>query len=905
MPPVVAGVAALGSALGATAFTIGTLAVSWGTVLTVGASLGMSYLSARKAAKAAKAASIEGILETIRAPAKARELVYGTQRKGGVLIFAHVTGNDGRYLHLIIALAGHQVSAIKDVYFGDELAINSSGTVQSKYSGHVSFVKLLGSPDQAANSTMISNLSGLWTSADRLREIAALYLRLEWDDEVFNRIPNVTAILDGKICYDPFNQTSAFTKNPSLQLLDYHYDRNLGLGLDTDELYQSEIDAATLACNEDIPLDGIGTEKRYESSGVFTMEARPRSIIEKLIEAMAGTHNYTQGLHSWQSGVWNEPTITLSDDDLIQFPTLVTAIPYKDTFNGVKARISSEQSNYNIEDMPPLLSETFAAQDGDDEGSSISSGSLAVGSGYRIVSLDGDADFTGVGADENSVGLVFIATATSPTWGSGSLQLKRPRQSIIDIELPLTKSPTMAQRICKIILLESRQELLHKGVWRLNEKTYQALPGKNVRLNSTRFGFENKVFRVQQWGRVPLPGEKGGSGVGISLVLKETAEENFDWNTSEEQEVDPAPNTNLPDFRSVAAPTNVQLFSGNLFLYVKNDGTVVSRLYVTWTDPQDIYVTRGGHIEIQYRKTGAANWLSAGLVDGNVNEAYIWDVEDGEKYQVRLQSRTRINRSAWTGIVTHTISAKTNTSGVPAAPLFELTPLGFRLSWAFPDQSDIIRFNIYRYPLSPDLPGPDPVWGLYGSSLTNIIDIPFPPGDFSYWGVSTVNRSGVESAIINMGRNRSRGFQFPTTFDIAYPTDQPLTIGWATTFVSLFGAGPNYSFDLPIPTINEQMIISPDGGNSFHPPSATDGFWYPYPFNQNPTTQYEICWQYNPSEPSRPNSTSREPSPWKRYANDATGTGDLYMIIREVDETTPKNWNTEGHGPWRIENIQN
>ena len=73
MPPVVAGVAALGSALGATAFTIGTLAVSWGTVLTVGASLGMSYLSARKAAKAAKAASIEGILETIRAPAKARE----------------------------------------------------------------------------------------------------------------------------------------------------------------------------------------------------------------------------------------------------------------------------------------------------------------------------------------------------------------------------------------------------------------------------------------------------------------------------------------------------------------------------------------------------------------------------------------------------------------------------------------------------------------------------------------------------------------------------------------------------------------------------------------------------------------------------------------------------------------
>lgn len=52
----------------------------------------------------------------------------------------------------------------------------------------------------------------------------------------------------------------------------------------------------------------------------------------------------------------------------------------------------------------------------------LTAGSLVVGARYRIESVAGGASFTGVGASANTVGVEFIATGTSPTWGSGSLK---------------------------------------------------------------------------------------------------------------------------------------------------------------------------------------------------------------------------------------------------------------------------------------------------------------------------------------------------------------------------------------------------------------------------------------------------------------------------------------------------
>lgn len=50
----------------------------------------------------------------------------------------------------------------------------------------------------------------------------------------------------------------------------------------------------------------------------------------------------------------------------------------------------------------------------------LTSGTLNIGSKYIILSNSG-ANFTGVGAANNNVGTTFVATGTTPTWGTGSL----------------------------------------------------------------------------------------------------------------------------------------------------------------------------------------------------------------------------------------------------------------------------------------------------------------------------------------------------------------------------------------------------------------------------------------------------------------------------------------------------
>jgi len=63
-----------------------------------------------------------------------------------------------------------------------------------------------------------------------------------------------------------------------------------------------------------------------------------------------------------------------------------------------------------------------------EQAESKNSGVLTVGNWYKIISISGGADFTNVGASTTTVNLLFEATATTPTWGDGSLST----QPVID-----------------------------------------------------------------------------------------------------------------------------------------------------------------------------------------------------------------------------------------------------------------------------------------------------------------------------------------------------------------------------------------------------------------------------------------------------------------------------------------
>lgn len=64
--------------------------------------------------------------------------------------------------------------------------------------------KYTGSPNQVADADLMAAAPSEWTSAHRLREIAYLYVRLKYDQDIWvTGIPNFKAVVRGKRIYDP------------------------------------------------------------------------------------------------------------------------------------------------------------------------------------------------------------------------------------------------------------------------------------------------------------------------------------------------------------------------------------------------------------------------------------------------------------------------------------------------------------------------------------------------------------------------------------------------------------------------------------------------------------------------------------------------------------------------------
>jgi fibronectin type 3 domain-containing protein len=595
--------------------------------------------SRRQLKKAMRSAASldQGRTLMVRQPAAPREIVYGTVRKSGVLVFAHVTGTTNEFLHIVVALAGHQVQAIGDIYIDDVIVpLDGGGNASSgKYVGFLRVKKHLGADSQTADSDLVSEASSVWTTNHRLRGIAYVYVRLKYNQDVFpGGIPNVSAIIQGRLVLDTRTSATAFSANWALCLRDYMAFSKLGLGVPDAEFDTTALNAAANVADENVNLNPSGTEKRYTINGVISTDAQPGEIIETMASAGAGFVSYIGGKWIIQAGAYRTPTITLDESDLRGPLSVQTKVSRRDIFNGVKGVFTSPINEWQTADFPPVVNATYTTADG----------------GVRI-------------------------------WQ--------------DVELPFTTSAATAQRIAKIALERVRQEIVVKLPCKLTALRVQA--GDNVMLTNARLGWSAKVFEVQSFSFAPEPQEGGALGLGVDLMLRETAAGVWDWNDGEETIVDLAPNTNLPNPFSVAAPTSLVLTSGTATKFLQPDGTTVPRLKATWTVPADEFVQSGGLIRVQYKTDASSIWSDWSVVTGTQTEEYITDVLIGTAYSVRVRSENTTGvSSVWTTVTGHTVAGDTT---APAAPtsLTATSGAGFiSLSWAQNTEADLSEYGVYR-----------------------------------------------------------------------------------------------------------------------------------------------------------------------------------------------------------------
>ncbi len=301
------------------------------------------------------------------------QIIYGKMRVGGARIYDEATGDTNEYLHRIIAVAGHEITSFDRIYINDSYVdfddidgdgnvstvTDADGSSSDRYDGHLRINFHLGSPDQTADTDLVSE-SAHWTNTCRLRNIAYMYIRMKYNADVYpDGIPEFTAVVKGKKVYDPRTSTTAYSDNPALCLRDY-LTASYGVAEDTANIDDALVTIAANVCDQTNTIAGT---TRYTCNGSFTTSVTPYDMINNMLTSMDGSLWYAQGSWRMKPAYWTAPVLDLNEDDLRSNISVSTRHSRRNNFNTVKGTFRGEESNWQTTDYPQVNSPASIAAD--------------------------------------------------------------------------------------------------------------------------------------------------------------------------------------------------------------------------------------------------------------------------------------------------------------------------------------------------------------------------------------------------------------------------------------------------------------------------------------------------------------------------------------------------------------
>lgn len=587
MPQIIPFVAAAIAAIGvgsATATVIATVLVS--TLIAVGSSLAARALTGAKGSMADRGPTL-----SFRAAAPAAPIVYGETRVGGPVMFMHTSSiqntNDNRLLWLFIALAGHEVDDIGDIYFSDEVITFDDETVLyddgdpslNTFYGAAQGVgaaapggglrsaafciRHRGDPDQVVDPNARAATWGIPDvigEGDSYKGIAYLSIQLKWVANAWpSGPPNVSAKVRGRKVYDPREpshdiddpSTWVWSNNAALCVVDYLRGvpmdtgggvivRPYGVQATDDAIDWDSVITAANICDESVQKASGGFETRYTCNGLLDSDVTPEDALRLLLSSMAGSLVWSGGTWKIFAGAYRTPTVTLGDDDQCGPAKTQAKRARRDLFNGVKGKFRGPKTFYQTTDFPRVNSQTYVDEDNGEE-----------------------------------------------IWQ--------------DIELPFTDEPSAAQRIARIELLKNRQQIVTERRFKLSALGTTA--GDVILLNDSRKGWVDKPFEIARWSLVTERDEAGMPYLAIDMTLVETSSGVYAWTVDDEFAFDDAPDTNLPRPWEVALPGAPGIVEA---LYETRDGSgVKTRVTVSWADSFEGYFL---DYTVEYKLSSASVW---------------------------------------------------------------------------------------------------------------------------------------------------------------------------------------------------------------------------------------------------------------------------------------------------------
>lgn len=572
------------------------------------------------------------------------QVIYGRARVGGALTFAHVS-TDNSVLHLFITFAAHEIEAVEKLFLdGEEVIFGatpdprwSTGIKKKDNSivpaDHKVFMSVSsGTTSQAVNGDLNTQLPSLWTTSHRQRGRAGAYLILVWDELLFpDGLPAIEFQVKGKKVYDPRTTLTTWSENAALITADYLMDTTFGMGIPQAKVDMTALTAAANSCDVSMPLLSGGTEARWRINGSIKASDSPQNILETLAAHFAGNIIFANGLWKILAPEFRASVLTLDEDDILGDVRVSTGASRKDIFNRVRGTFTDAAGGYKEADFPPVKNDYYKSLDNNEE-----------------------------------------------IWE--------------DIQLPLCVSASQAQRVAKVELERTRAGVTASFLAKLS--AFKAEAGETISITNSRFGWTAKTFEVEECQLVIENDAQGNPFLAVQITAKETSAGVYDL-SQYETSYDITPNTNLPNPFVVGAPSGLTLSSGTAELLLLPNGTIITRIKVSWTSPGDSFVTSGGQIHIQYKKSADVDWIDVTPVPGNSTFSYVSDVIDGQLYDVRIRAKNAAGVfSSYVTQINYLVIGKTQPPGTVQGFRGAILGYGIQLNWDPLPEPDIAEYEL-------------------------------------------------------------------------------------------------------------------------------------------------------------------------------------------------------------------
>lgn len=496
----------------------------------------------------------------------------------------------------------------------------------------------LGAPGQNVGAALAAEYPGKITASDRFEGMAVAVVDLDYDEDVFPQgPPNITAVIRGAKILDPRTGVTAWSDNSAL-CANYYARYAQGWALPADVIRTSDVIAA--ANESDIETtftvrqaDGSTTTvtlPRYRCGIVIPDGSDPREAMDDIMDTMAGKWGWAGGTWRFRCGVSAAPVFALTPDWVAQ-----RLDAQGEPVGGAVVKISN-----GVAREGKLNTITGSCVDSDQRWQVLPFPAVI---DPVLVAREGDYP-----AEVSYPGVVHVAHA----------------QHLSAIRIREAQAALRLQVSCNFSAYET--ELFDCGT--------VILPRYGM---TEAFG---KVAEVVGWRWHPTEG--------VSLQLAETSAAIYEL--GELNGSDPAPDSSFPSPFNVPLVTGLAAESGTEQLLRSADGSLLSRIRLTWDAVGDDAVRNRGGLDVRYGPLhlDPDTWAQVEL-RGDAVETHLTGVQDGWYYAIAIRARNSLVRGKWAKLITHRVEGKTAPPRNVPSITYEITVDGVLLS--VPQNEDLDR----------------------------------------------------------------------------------------------------------------------------------------------------------------------------------------------------------------------